>query len=137
MSIGLNKVIRSEHFQSYTGPRSPMAKFNGWTCKYLPLRRGEVGIFFQAAAVHDHQVRYSAVKGVCLALQLTVGAISAALLPIQLLSIHHSLGPCFFVLISVSRQALPISAGLAEPLPSLAILSLHRTRAPHSCLWAT
>lgn len=137
MSIGLNKVIRSEHFQSYTGPRSLMGKFNRCTCKCLPLQSGEVGISFQASAIHDHQVRYSAEKGICLALQLTVEAIFAVLLPMGLLSIHHFLWPCFFVLNCTSRQAIPISAGLAEPFPSLATLSLHQPRATHGCLWAT
>lgn len=66
MSIGLNKVIRSERFQSCTGPRSLMGKFNRCTCKCLPAQRAEVGISSQAPAMHDHQVRFSAEKGISL-----------------------------------------------------------------------
>lgn len=116
MSIGLNKVIRSEHFQSYTGPRSLMGKFNRCTCKCPPLQRGEVGISFQAPAIHD-QVRYSTEKGICLALQLTVEAIFAVLLPTWLLSIHHFLWPCFFVLNCTSRRARWAFPILGHPLP--------------------
>lgn len=136
ISIGLNKAIRSECFQSYTGPRSLTGKFNQCTCKYLPLQAGEGGIFFQAPAMHAHQVMYSAEKVVCLVLKLTVEANFVLLLPVWLLSIHHFLWPCFFVSNCPSRQAISILAGFAEPSPSLATLSLHH-RAHQCCLWAT
>lgn len=62
MSVGLNKAIRSECFQSYTGPRSLTSKFNQCRCKCLLLQAGEAGIFFQAPVMHAHQVMYSAKK---------------------------------------------------------------------------
>lgn len=131
MSVGLNKAIRSERLQSYTGPRSLTGKFNQCTCKCLPLQR-EVGIFFQAPVMHAHRVMCSAEKVICLVLKLTVEAIFALLFPMWLLSIRHFLWPRFFVSSCTSRQAIPILTGLAEPSPSLATLSLQQTRA-HQC----
>lgn len=133
MSVGLNKAIRSERLQSYTGPRSLTGKFNQCTCKCVPLQR-EVGIFFQAPVMHAHRVMCSAEKVICLVLKLTVEAIFALLLPMWLLSIRHFLWPRFFVSSCTSRQAIPILTGLAEPSPSLATLSLQQTRAPQCFL---
>lgn len=82
MSIGLNKAIGSEHFQSYTEPRSLTSKFHQCTCKCLPLQAGELGIFFPAPVMPPHQVKYSAEKVICLVLKLTVEVIFVLLLPV-------------------------------------------------------
>lgn len=63
MSLGPNKAIRSECFQSYKGPRSFTSKFKQCTCKWLLLQAGEIGIFFQARVM---QVMYSAEEVICL-----------------------------------------------------------------------
>lgn len=125
MSIGLNKVIRSERFQSYTGPRSLMGKFNRCTCKCLPLQRGEVGISFQAPAIHGHQVRYSTEKGIRLALQLTVEAMLLSCYPCNccrsitfsgLVSLSWTARPDGPFPSHRARWAFPI---LGHPLPQL------------------
>lgn len=149
MSIGLNKVIRSERFQSYTGPRSLMGKFNRCTCKCLPLQRGEVGISFQAPAIHGHQVRYSTEKGIRLALQLTVEAMLLSCYPCNccrsitfsgLVSLSWTARPDGPFPSHRARWAFPIlapspSAGLEqptvafgppEPVPELLQLPRHR-----------